>query len=134
MRIYICINDQSLIDSTILLNQFRFPNITILQSSILTKTKLSAAVTETVLRPVLFYLNSRLAGVYGPNEQIILGRSVKLIRCGIARDTFTQKEGLLIDFVHINNVVQAHLKVSTDNTLHSPPLTLFFFFFNVGPP
>ena len=124
MRIYICINDQSLIDSTILLNQFRFPNITILQSSILTKTKLSAAVIETVLKPVLFYQNSRLAGVYGPNEQIILGRSVKLIRCGIARDTFTQKEGLLIDFVHINNVVQAHLKVSTDNTLHSPPLTL----------
>jgi nucleoside-diphosphate-sugar epimerase len=63
--------------------------------------------------------NFRLAGVYGPGEQIILGRSVKLIRVGIARDTFSSKENLLIDFVHIKNVVQAHIKVigKCSNTL-----------------
>jgi nucleoside-diphosphate-sugar epimerase len=52
-----------------------------------------------------------LAGVYGPGEQVILGRSVDLISCEIARNNFSQKENLLIDFVHIKNVVQAHVKV-----------------------
>ena len=52
----------------------------------------------------------RLAGVYGPEEMIILGRSLKVIQSGLTKDIFARKKNLKIDFVHVKNVVQAHVK------------------------
>ena len=60
----------------------------------------------------LYFLSFRLAGVYGPGEMVILGRSLRVIQSGILRETLSQKLDLKIDFVHIKNVVQAHVKVS----------------------
>ena len=51
----------------------------------------------------------RLAGVYGPHEQIIVGRTFRSLLNGCDMfSCFPPK--VRVDFVHIDNAVQAHLK------------------------
>ena len=51
----------------------------------------------------------RLAGVYGPHEQIIVGRTFRSLLNGC--DMFSCfPEDVKVDFVHIDNAVQAHVK------------------------
>ena len=53
----------------------------------------------------------RLGGVYGPGEQTILGRSLKLMSTKLGFLSFCHRRDLKIDFLHIDNAVQGHLKV-----------------------
>ena len=54
----------------------------------------------------------RLAGVYGPHEQIIVGRTFRSLLNGCDMfSCFPPK--VRVDFVHIDNAVQAHLKANS---------------------
>jgi len=58
---------------------------------------------ETLLRTCAL----RLAGIYGPGEQRHLPRIVSYIRRGLFSFTYGSKNSL-VDFVHVDNVIQAH--------------------------
>ena len=49
--------------------------------------------------------------MYGPGEQTILGRSLKLMSTKLGFLSFCHRRDLKIDFLHIDNAVQGHLKV-----------------------
>ncbi|TRY61604.1 hypothetical protein TCAL_07450 [Tigriopus californicus] len=52
----------------------------------------------------------RLGGVFGPNEKAMLPRSITAISSGLLNLAYCLKSDLKIDLVHIDNVVQAHVK------------------------
>lgn len=63
--------------------------------------------TTTMRKTIL-----RLGGVFGPNEKAMLPRSITAIKSGLLNLAYCLKSDLKIDLVHIDNVVQAHVKVS----------------------
>ncbi len=65
-----------------------------------------------LLRPVpTHYLPFRMGGLIGPDEKTILERSLYLMTSKIGYLSLCHKRDLLIDFTHIDNAVQGHLKV-----------------------
>jgi len=52
----------------------------------------------------------RMGGVYGPNEKTILARSLYLMSTRLGYFSFCHKKDLKIDFLHIDNAVQGHVK------------------------
>ncbi len=65
-------------------------------------------------------LLTRLGGVYGPGEKTILQRSLDLMRSKIGYVSFCHRQDLKIDFLHIDNAVQGHVKVTSKQSV-SPP-------------
>lgn len=61
--------------------------------------------TTTMRKTIL-----RLGGVFGPNEKAMLPRSITAIKSGLLNLAYCLKSDLKIDLVHIDNVVQAHVK------------------------
>ena len=53
---------------------------------------------------------TRLPGVYGPGEQIIVKRSLAYLDSFLSSFFVLHKKDLKVDFVHIGNVIQAHTK------------------------
>lgn len=54
----------------------------------------------------------RLGGVYGPDEKVILQRSLNLMMSKVGFLAYSHHENLKIDFAHIDNVVQGHIKAN----------------------
>ena len=64
-----------------------------------------------------FYI-FRMGGVYGPNEKTILARSLYLMSTRLGYFSFCHKKDLKIDFLHIDNAVQGHVKVRNEDLFH----------------
>lgn len=54
----------------------------------------------------------RIGGLFGPNERATIPRAIQCIEAGILNWAHSLNEELKIDFLHIDNAVQAHIKVS----------------------
>ena len=54
---------------------------------------------------------SRMGGIYGPDEKTILGRAFYFMSQSVGYFAFCQKKDLKIDWLHIDNAVQGHVKV-----------------------
>eukprot|EP00095_Tigriopus_kingsejongensis_P012393 maker-scaffold1164_size58058-snap-gene-0.12 protein:Tk12393 transcript:maker-scaffold1164_size58058-snap-gene-0.12-mRNA-1 annotation:"short-chain dehydrogenase reductase family 42e member 1" len=52
----------------------------------------------------------RLGGIFGPGEKSMLPRTISAVNSGIMNVAYCLKSDLKIDLVHIDNVVQAHVK------------------------
>ena len=76
-----------------------------------TKHQAEKLVIEASSSPKLKTCVLRLGGVYGPGEQTILGRSLKLMSTKLGFLSFCHRPDLKIDFLHIDNAVQGHFKV-----------------------
>ena len=53
----------------------------------------------------------RMGGIYGPDEKTILGRAFYFMSQSVGYFAFCQKKDLKIDWLHIDNAVQGHVKV-----------------------
>ena len=52
-----------------------------------------------------------MGGIYGPDEKTILGRAFYFMSQSVGYFAFCQKKDLKIDWLHIDNAVQGHVKV-----------------------
>ena len=52
-----------------------------------------------------------MGGIYGPDEKTILGRAFYFMSRSVGYFAFCQKKDLKIDWLHIDNAVQGHVKV-----------------------
>jgi len=55
----------------------------------------------------------RMGGIYGPDEKTILGRAFYFMSQSVGYFAFCQKKDLKIDWLHIDNAVQGHVKALT---------------------
>ena len=53
----------------------------------------------------------RLAGVYGPYEDMIVNRSLAFLQSKLSMLFVCYDKDIRVDFVHIRNVIQAHINV-----------------------
>ena len=53
----------------------------------------------------------RIGGLVGPNERAIIPRTLRCVRSGILKYIYLLQEDLKVDFLFIENAVQAHIKV-----------------------
>ena len=70
----------------------------------------------------------RIGGIYGPNEASMLPRAAKMMTMGFFNIRHSGYQKLKIDFLHIDNAVQAHIKVieNTFSTDSVPDIGLTF--------
>ena len=66
-----------------------------------------------------------MGGIYGPDEKTILGRAFYFMSQSVGYFAFCQKKDLKIDWLHIDNAVQGHVKVSNKNK-RGPNIFLFW--------
>lgn len=63
-----------------------------------------------------------MGGVYGPYEKTILERSLYLMSSKLGYLSFCHRKDLKIDFLHIDNAVQGHVKVKSNFSTSSSSL------------
>ena len=66
---------------------------------------------KSVTIQVLLFIIPRLPGVYGPKEDMIVRRSLAYLESRTYSSFVCYNKNLHTDFVHIRNVIQAHIKV-----------------------
>ena len=59
----------------------------------------------------VYLIFCRIGGLIGPNERAILPRTLKCLRIEILKYVYLLQEDLKVDFLFIDNAVQAHIKV-----------------------
>ena len=67
----------------------------------------------------------RMGGIYGPDEKTILGRAIYFMSRNVGYFAFCQKKDLKIDWLHIDNAVQGHVKVKFKSTYKVQSYRLF---------